>query len=85
MVKVLSLPILAAWSVFNSSAPARVRNFRLVLTLITMAAATLMHAVTNHLVDALLALILMIGGVIVLAAVVLAVVGTVAEVPASVT
>jgi uncharacterized membrane protein YfcA len=36
----------------------------MVLTLITMAAATVMHAVTNHLVDVVLALILMIGGVI---------------------
>jgi uncharacterized membrane protein YfcA len=35
----------------------------MVLTLITMASATVMHAATNHLVDALLALILMIGGV----------------------
>jgi uncharacterized membrane protein YfcA len=35
----------------------------MVLTLVTMAAATVMHAVTNHLVDALLALILMVGGV----------------------
>ncbi|GIK79606.1 MAG: sulfite exporter TauE/SafE family protein [Pseudorhodoplanes sp.] len=34
-----------------------------VLTLVTMAAATVLHAMTNHLVDALLALILMIGGV----------------------
>ena len=30
MIVILSLPILAAWSVFNSGAPARVRNFRLV-------------------------------------------------------
>ncbi len=36
----------------------------MVLTLVTMASATVMHAVTNHLVDALLALILMVGGVI---------------------
>jgi uncharacterized membrane protein YfcA len=36
----------------------------MVLTLVTMAYATIMHAATNHLVDALLALILMIGGVI---------------------
>jgi uncharacterized membrane protein YfcA len=36
----------------------------MVLTLITMASATVMHAVTNHLVDAVLALILMVGGVI---------------------
>jgi uncharacterized protein (TIGR02186 family) len=35
----------------------------MVLTLVTMASATVMHAATNHLVDAVLALILMIGGV----------------------
>lgn len=33
------------------------------LTLVTMASATILHAVTNHLVDAMLALILMVGGV----------------------
>ena len=36
----------------------------MVLTPVTMAYATVVHAATNHLVDALLALILMIGGVI---------------------
>ena len=36
----------------------------MILTLVTMAAATVMHATTNHLVDAVLALILMVGGVI---------------------
>ena len=36
----------------------------MVLTLVTMASATVMHAATNHLVDALLAAILMVGGVI---------------------
>ena len=36
----------------------------MVLTLVTMVFATLLHAVTNHLVDAVLALILMVGGVI---------------------
>jgi uncharacterized protein len=36
----------------------------MILTLVTMASATVMHAATNHLVDAVLALILMIGGVI---------------------
>jgi uncharacterized membrane protein YfcA len=36
----------------------------MILTLITMASATVMHASTNHLVDAVLALILMVGGVI---------------------
>jgi len=35
----------------------------MMLTLITMVAATMMHASTNHLVDVVLALILMIGGV----------------------
>jgi uncharacterized protein len=34
-----------------------------ILTLVTMASATVMHATTNHLVDAVLALVLMIGGV----------------------
>jgi uncharacterized protein len=36
----------------------------MVVTLVTMASATLLHAMTDHLVDAVLALILMIGGVI---------------------
>ena len=35
----------------------------MVLTLVTMTFATLLHAATNHLVDAVLALILMVGGV----------------------
>jgi uncharacterized membrane protein YfcA len=35
----------------------------MVLTLVTMTFATLLHAVTNHLVDVVLALILMVGGV----------------------
>lgn len=35
----------------------------MVLTLVTMASATILHGVTNHLVDAVLALILMVGGV----------------------
>ena len=36
----------------------------MVLTLVTMISATIMHAVTNQLVDASLALLLMIGGVV---------------------
>jgi uncharacterized membrane protein YfcA len=36
----------------------------MVLTLVTMASATVMHAATNHQVDAVLSLILMTGGVI---------------------
>jgi len=35
-----------------------------VLTTATMAVASVMHALTNHLVDAVLALVLMVGGVI---------------------
>jgi hypothetical protein len=35
----------------------------MVLTLVTMLIATVLHAVTNHLVDAVLALMLMVGGV----------------------
>jgi uncharacterized membrane protein YfcA len=35
----------------------------MLLTLVTMATATVLHSITNHLVDAILALILMIGGV----------------------
>jgi uncharacterized protein len=35
----------------------------MVLTLFTMLFATMLHAVTNHLVDAVLALMLMVGGV----------------------
>ena len=35
----------------------------MVLTLVTMATATVLHSVTNHLVDVILALILMVGGV----------------------
>jgi len=36
----------------------------MMLTLTTMVAATVLHAVANHLVDAVLALVLMVGGVI---------------------
>ncbi|MEX0751617.1 MAG: sulfite exporter TauE/SafE family protein [Xanthobacteraceae bacterium] len=36
----------------------------MVLTMVTMASATVLHSVTNHLVDAVLALILIVGGVI---------------------
>jgi uncharacterized protein len=36
----------------------------MVLTFLTMVSATVLHAATNHLVDAVLALILMAGGVV---------------------
>src|SRR3954469_23501534 len=42
---------------------ATVLGTSMVLTLVTMASATVMHSATNHLVDAVLALILMVGGV----------------------
>ena len=54
----------AAVSVCESSRAATVIGTSMVLTLVTMASATVMHAATNHLVDAVLALILMVGGVI---------------------
>ena len=43
--------------------PSTVIGTSMVLTLVTMMFATLLHAATNHLVDAVLALILMVGGV----------------------
>lgn len=42
---------------------ATVLGTSMVLTLVTMMIATMLHAVTNHLVDAVLALVLMVGGV----------------------
>jgi diguanylate cyclase (GGDEF)-like protein len=36
MLTILSLPVLAGWATYISAAPARVRNFRLLLTLVTM-------------------------------------------------
>ena len=54
------IPILIYWLRVPT---ATVLGTSMVLTLVTMIIATLLHAVTNHLVDAVLALILMIGGV----------------------
>jgi signal transduction histidine kinase len=51
MMVILSLPILAAWSVFNTSGPARVRSFRLVLTLITMMIMGGIVFLRQHLLD----------------------------------
>jgi uncharacterized protein len=57
--------ILVPMLIYFLRAPtATVIGTSMVLTLVTMASATVMHAATNHLVDAVLALILMIGGVI---------------------
>lgn len=54
------IPILIYWLRVPT---ATVLGTSMVLTLVTMVIATLLHAVTNHLVDAVLALILMVGGV----------------------
>ena len=54
------IPILIYWLRIPTST---VIGTSMVLTLVTMVVATLLHAVTNHLVDAVLALILMVGGV----------------------
>jgi signal transduction histidine kinase len=51
MIVILSLPILAAWSVFNVSGPTRVRTFRLVLTLITMMIMGGIVFLRQHLLD----------------------------------
>jgi uncharacterized membrane protein YfcA len=57
----LLVPILIYWLRVPTST---VIGTSMMLTLITMVVATLLHAVTNHLVDAVLALVLMVGGVI---------------------
>jgi uncharacterized membrane protein YfcA len=54
------IPILIYWLRVPT---ATVIGTSMILTLVTMVIATLLHAVTNHLVDAVLALILMVGGV----------------------
>src|SRR3954465_2758403 len=54
------IPILIYWLRVPT---ATVIGTSMVLTLVTMVIATLLHAMTNHLVDAVLALILMVGGV----------------------
>jgi uncharacterized protein len=54
------IPILIYWLRVPT---ATVIGTSMVLTLVTMVIATMLHAMTNHLVDAVLALILMIGGV----------------------
>lgn len=51
MIVILSLPILAAWSVFDMAAPAGVRNFRLVLTLVTMMIMGGVVFLRQHLLD----------------------------------
>jgi len=54
------VPIMIYWLRVPTST---VIGTSMVLTLVTMTFATVLHAVTNHLVDVVLALILMVGGV----------------------
>ncbi len=51
MLVILSLPAFAAWSLFDNSAPASVRNLRLVLTLITMMIMGGVVFLRQHLLD----------------------------------
>jgi signal transduction histidine kinase len=51
MIVILSLPIFAAWSVFDAALPARIRNFRLVLTLVTMTVMGGILFLRQHLLD----------------------------------
>lgn len=51
MVVILSLPIFAAWTVFDVTAPSRVRNFRLIVTLVTMMIMGGIVFVRQHLLD----------------------------------
>ena len=51
MVLILSLPVFAAWSVFDTSAPARVHSFRLILTLVTMMIMGGIVFLRQHLLD----------------------------------
>jgi signal transduction histidine kinase len=51
MVTVFSLPLFAAWAMFDASAPAPVRKFRLVLTLCCMLVMGAMIFLKQHLLD----------------------------------
>jgi two-component system NtrC family sensor kinase len=51
MVAIFSLPLFAAWSVFDHLAPAAVRNFRLVVTLGSMLLMGSMVFLKQHLLD----------------------------------
>ena len=48
MVAILSLPALAAWALYMSHAPAKVRNFRLLLTLGTMMLMSALLWIKQH-------------------------------------
>jgi diguanylate cyclase (GGDEF)-like protein len=48
MVAILSLPVLAGWALYVSQAPARVRNFRVLLTLATMVVMGVLLWIKQH-------------------------------------
>ncbi len=51
MIAIFSLPLFAAWSVFDTSTPARVRTFRLVVTLACMLIIGVMVFRKQHMLD----------------------------------
>lgn len=51
MTVIFSLPLFAAWSLFDSGAPASVRKFRIVLTLITLMVMGALVFLRQHLLD----------------------------------
>jgi len=51
MITIFSLPLFAAWSVFDLATPQKVRTFRLVVTLATMLVLGAMVFVKQHLLD----------------------------------
>lgn len=51
MIAIFTLPLFAAWSLFDTRAPLEVRNFRLVVTLIAMIGMGAMVFLRQHLLD----------------------------------
>src|SRR5438874_13511189 len=51
MITIFSLPLFAAWSVFDPTAPPAVSTFRLVVTLATMLVMGAMVFIKQHLLD----------------------------------
>lgn len=51
MIAIFTLPLFAAWSLFDTAAPIEVRNFRLVVTLTAMVAMGAMVFLRQHLLD----------------------------------
>ena len=51
MTVIFSLPLFAAWSLFDNTVPASVRTFRLVLTLVTLTVMGMLVFLRQHLLD----------------------------------